>query len=126
MKPARPSGADIDPVSATVYGPNRVILASGEQNIDSTTPWIVINSGVPIKSPRGMFGWELEALGKAQSTSTMIIEVRIEGGGDQYTSDMVIVHMNIAYQIVGKRPTDWRRGLVPYQVMTTNDFNIPN
>ncbi len=122
-QPSRLSGADFNPMTASVYGPNRITLESGEAGIDRAQPWILVMDGVSIRTPRGLFGWEVEALGKAQSVSSLMIEVLSDGGCDKFTAEMVIVHDGIAYQIIGRRPTDYRRGICPYQVMTTDDFN---
>lgn len=107
-------------MTAQVFGPGRTNLDSGEA---ATGDLVLIMDGVSIRTPRGLYGWEIEALGKAQSISSLMIEVRSEGGCDRFTSDMVIVHNGITYQIVGRRPTDYRKGVCPYQVMATDDFN---
>ncbi len=116
MNPERASGADFDPASAAVWGPGRGRLSSGEPN---TTPVVVLTTR--IKSPRAMYVSERENYGAPHSVNTMIIEVRNECGGDRLTSDMKIVHRDRTYQIAGKLPADWRKGVTPYQVVMTND-----
>lgn len=116
MAKARPSGADLDPWSAKVYGPQQTLLASGES---SSTPALILTTR--IKSPRGLFTWERENQGRAFSVSDMAIEIRNEGGGNQLNSTMWIVHRNITYWIKGVLRTDWRAGTTIYQVTTSND-----
>lgn len=52
----------------------------------------------------------------------MVIEVRNEGGGDNLTADMWIVHRKVTYYIKGKLGQDWTGGTTNYQVSTTNDY----
>ena len=124
MKKARYSGGDFHPVSAVVYGPNRTRLASGEQAQDHRADPIVVISSTRIRSPRALYTWEQEQFGRKQGASDLMIEVRNEGGGDQLTTEMWFVHLSIAYYIKGRRPTDWEKGVTPYQVTTTDDYRM--
>lgn len=115
---SRSSGGEFDPCSAQVYGPTRASEPSGESALSAPTPVLLSR----IKSPRGLFTTERENQAHSMSVSDMVIEIRSEGGGDNLTADMWIVHRGITYWIKGKLGIDWRAGTTLYQVSTQNDF----
>lgn len=115
---SRPSGGEFDPCSAQVYGPARKQMDSGESALD--TDALILKSR--IKSPRGLFTSERENQAHPQSVSDMVIEIRSEGGGDNLTADMWIVHRTRTYWIKGKLGQDYRTGTTLYQVSIQNDI----
>lgn len=116
---SRPSGADFDPVSATVYGPCRALTAGGEPIPGKP---VVILSGTRIKTPRGLFTAEQTNQGHANSRTDSWIDIRVEGGGDRLTADMWIIHREKRYDIKGPLGVDWRTGYARYQVTVINDY----
>lgn len=115
----RSSGGEFDPWSAKVYKPGRQAEDSGEAAA-LATPVLVLTTR--IKSPRGLFTTERSNQAHSFSVSDLAIEVRNEGGGDNLTGDMWIVHRKVTYYIKGKLGQDWTGGTTIYQVSQTNDF----
>ncbi len=115
----RSSGGEFDPVSAKVYRPSRQAEESGESTALAEP---ILHLTTRIKSPRGLFTSERSNQAHAFSMSDMVIEVRNEGGGDNLTADMWIVHRKVTYYIKGVLRQDWTGGTTFYQVSTTNDF----
>lgn len=116
---SRLSGADLDPVSAVVYGPSRDQSVGGEPI--SAEPVVIISS-TRIKTPQGLFTAEQTNQGHANSRSDNWIDIRVEGGGDQLTADMWIMHRGNRYDIKGRLGIDWRKGFARYQVTVINDY----
>ena len=116
MANERPSGVDLDPVSAQVWGPKEIQLPSGES---TSTPALLLTTR--IKSPRGLFVSEQTNLGHAYAVGDMAIAVRNEGGGTKLSSAMWIMHRGVRYEIKGVLRTDWQAGLTTYQVTASND-----
>jgi hypothetical protein len=118
MSKLRANSGDFDPVSAYVYAPNRTQLGSGEHK--SGEPLLILVSR--IKPLRPFFVREQMNQGHAMSTSDLRMEIRVEGGGDQLTSDMWVIHRDKRYNIKGFSGSDPQVGTAVYQVTRVNDY----
>lgn len=121
MTKQRSSGGDFDPVSATIWKPNRIQLDSGEHKVDKANPILVLETR--IKPFTQYFVREQQNQGHATSSSDLKMEIRSEGGAEQLTADMWVLHRGNRYDIKGFLGFNWEVGTALYQVSKVNDYN---
>ena len=120
---SRPDAEDFDPVSAQIYGPNRVVRTSG---LPGTVAGGTLLFTTRIKPPRGLYTSERMSQQQADSRSDTIIEVWKYGMGYQLDASMWIIHRGIRYDIVGKddMQSNWRSQTVKYQCRQCNNVSL--
>lgn len=113
----RQNAEEFDPMSADIYGPTRLVRASG---VPGASAYVKLLN-TRIKTPRGLYTTELSNQQHDDARFDTIIEIANAGTtvvrGSALTTEMYILHRGKRYDIVGPCNTtaDWRSETTKYQ-----------